>query len=131
MSKLIDVSLSTGTTIPFRATEAKNGNVYHAVLDPETGKPPATRTGGVLVHESVVGGEFPSYVEVLGVRVPLERGASEFGNAKVFANNVPVTFDGEPRLFSIKIGRGKQGFRVSGSINRPGGGGSKRVAASL
>lgn len=127
----IDVSLSTGTTIPYREAKAKNGNAYHAILDPTTGKPPAPRTGGVLVSDSVVGGEAPVWAEVLGVRVPLERGMTEFGTMKVFANRIPVVLDGEPRLFSIKIGRGKQGFRVSGSINRPGGGGSKQAADSL
>lgn len=130
MSTVIDVILSTGVVLPFRPVEAKSGNEYHAIIDPTTGKPPAKRTGGVPVSPSVVGGELPVWAEVLGVRVPLTRGESEFGVANVRADRVPVTFEGEARLFSIKIGHGKN-FRVSGSINRPGGATATKARASL
>ncbi len=129
-NSVIPVLLSTGVTIPFRALQAGNGNEYHAVLDPKTGKQPKSRSGGVPVAPSVVGGELPVWAEVLGVRVPLAPGKSEYDVPQVTAKRVPITYEGEPRLFTIKIGRGKS-FRVSGSINRPGGAGKVTEQSSL
>lgn len=123
---VIDVDLSTGRALPFRAhvVQKKNGEkvTINAILDPSTGKPPTTRSGGVLVSTSLVP-SLPQTITVDGQVLPLKQGVTKAGNTKRFVANAPIVIDGAERAITFKVTHTPKGFRVSGSITARGQGG--------
>lgn len=120
----IIANLSTGTTIPFRPTTAKNGNVYHAILNPSSGK---AAPYGVRVSDAVIGAGLPDSIVVNGVTLKGDttRGEKDDDRPRVRFNG-KVNFGDKvgDRMVKLTISRTKDdaAYNVTGRVHRIGGG---------
>jgi hypothetical protein len=129
----IIANLSTGTTIPFRPTTAKNGNVYHAILNPSTGK---AAPYGVRVSDAVVGDALPTSIVVNGVTIQGDTTRQEKDDDRPrvrFSGKVDFGDSVGDRMVKLTISRTKDdaAYNVTGRVHRIGGGASKVAVDSL
>lgn len=129
MSNPIILTLNTGATIPLRPAIAASGNEYFTILNPATGK--AAGKFGLKVAPSVIGGNLPTSLTVLGKTVRGTKGTTMSGNVKVeFSAPVEVK-KGDRRTLRFQVSQTPDGnFNVLGSVTRPGGA-AKAVVTSL
>ena len=120
---VINITLDTGATVPFRAATAKNGNRYFATLSvKKNGERYYNFKYGVNVVSSVVGGSLPTTATLPdGTVVAFEHSTNKSGNPVARAS-AKVTIDKVEKMFRLSISQLPSGdFNVNGAINSPGG----------
>lgn len=117
----INVTLNTGSTLPFRPTTSKHGNTFWGVLGTKSDGSKYYRKFGVRCASSVVGGRLPVKANVLGQTFSSAVLKDEQGRAFVkFEGTVNV--DGTAKAFSLTIkALSEKAVNVTGAIRGIGG----------